>query len=160
MTERESDRVYSVTELRSNSGHRQGHPVLQKQRPVVATGGPGKNRIYSYRERGRLQIILQGKRLGFSLSDIGEYWPSTMPTRPSTNNSFCCWTESACAGPDLEQKKENLPTLRAELRDIRSQTLGALDFVNIKRGWSELTVQLWIEPGNMLPLGKGPLRRS
>ena len=32
----------------------------------------GLNRIYSYRDRARLQLILRGKRVGLSLSEIGE----------------------------------------------------------------------------------------
>jgi DNA-binding transcriptional MerR regulator len=30
------------------------------------------NRVYSYRDRGRLVLILRGKRVGLSLSEIGE----------------------------------------------------------------------------------------
>ncbi|HKP78786.1 MAG TPA: MerR family DNA-binding transcriptional regulator [Phenylobacterium sp.] len=32
----------------------------------------GMNRVYSYRDRGRLILILRGKRVGLSLSEIGE----------------------------------------------------------------------------------------
>ena len=32
----------------------------------------GMNRAYSYRDRGRLQLILRGKRVGLSLAEIGE----------------------------------------------------------------------------------------
>ena len=32
----------------------------------------GMNRVYSYRDRGRLQLILAGKRVGLSLAEIGE----------------------------------------------------------------------------------------
>ena len=32
----------------------------------------GMNRVYSYRDRARLQLILRGKRVGLSLSEIGE----------------------------------------------------------------------------------------
>jgi DNA-binding transcriptional MerR regulator len=32
----------------------------------------GMNRVYSYKDRGRLQLILRGKRVGLSLSEIGE----------------------------------------------------------------------------------------
>jgi len=32
----------------------------------------GMNRVYSYRDRGRLVLILRGKRVGLSLSEIGE----------------------------------------------------------------------------------------
>ena len=32
----------------------------------------GMNRVYTYRDRGRLQLILRGKRVGLSLAEIGE----------------------------------------------------------------------------------------
>jgi DNA-binding transcriptional MerR regulator len=32
----------------------------------------GLNRVYSYRDRARLQIILHGKRVGLALAEIGE----------------------------------------------------------------------------------------
>lgn len=32
----------------------------------------GMHRVYSYRDRGRLQLILQGKNIGFSLAEIRE----------------------------------------------------------------------------------------
>lgn len=32
----------------------------------------GMNRVYSYRDRARLQLILRGKRVGLSLAEIGE----------------------------------------------------------------------------------------
>ena len=32
----------------------------------------GMNRVYSYQDRGRLQLILRGKRVGLSLAEIGE----------------------------------------------------------------------------------------
>lgn len=32
----------------------------------------GMNRVYTYRDRGRLVLILRGKRVGLSLSEIGE----------------------------------------------------------------------------------------
>lgn len=32
----------------------------------------GRNRVYSHRDRVRLKLILRGKRLGFSLSEIAE----------------------------------------------------------------------------------------
>lgn len=32
----------------------------------------GMNRVYSYKDRARLQLILRGKRVGLSLAEIGE----------------------------------------------------------------------------------------
>ncbi len=33
----------------------------------------GANRIYSYKDKARMQLILRGKRLGFALDEIKEY---------------------------------------------------------------------------------------
>ena len=39
---------------------------------LVSPARDGMNRVYDYRDRARLQLILRGKRVGFSLSDIRE----------------------------------------------------------------------------------------
>jgi len=39
---------------------------------LLAPARDGMNRVYSYRDRGRLVLILRGKRVGLSLAEIGE----------------------------------------------------------------------------------------
>jgi len=39
---------------------------------LLAPARQGLNRVYSYKDRGRLQLILRGKRVGLSLADIRE----------------------------------------------------------------------------------------
>jgi DNA-binding transcriptional MerR regulator len=39
---------------------------------LLSPARDGMNRVYSYKDRGRLQLILQGKRVGLSLAEIGE----------------------------------------------------------------------------------------
>src|SRR5579875_1026052 len=39
---------------------------------LLAPARQGLNRVYSYQDRGRLQLILRGKRVGLSLSEIRE----------------------------------------------------------------------------------------
>jgi len=39
---------------------------------LLAPARDGLNRVYNYKDRGRLQLILRGKRVGLSLSEIGE----------------------------------------------------------------------------------------
>lgn len=39
---------------------------------LLSPGRAGVNRVYSHRDRGRLQLILQGKRVGLSLTEIGD----------------------------------------------------------------------------------------
>lgn len=40
---------------------------------LVAPGRAGSTRIYSRRDIARMQLVLRGKRLGFSIREIGEF---------------------------------------------------------------------------------------
>ena len=40
---------------------------------LIAPQRAGKNRVYTSRDRGRLMLIQRGKRLGFSLAEIGAW---------------------------------------------------------------------------------------
>jgi DNA-binding transcriptional MerR regulator len=39
---------------------------------LLSPARDGMNRVYSYRDRARVQLILRGKRVGLSLAEIGE----------------------------------------------------------------------------------------
>ena len=39
---------------------------------LLAPARDGLNRVYSYKDRARVQLILQGKRVGLALAEIGE----------------------------------------------------------------------------------------
>jgi DNA-binding transcriptional MerR regulator len=43
-----------------------------EDKALLAPARDGLNRVYSYKDRGRLKLILRGKRLGFSLAEIRE----------------------------------------------------------------------------------------
>ncbi len=43
-----------------------------EDRGLLSPARRGSTRIYSHRDRARLQLILRGKRVGFSLAEIGE----------------------------------------------------------------------------------------
>jgi len=43
-----------------------------EDRGLLSPGRTGINRVYNQRDRARLKLILRGKRVGFSLSEIGE----------------------------------------------------------------------------------------
>lgn len=64
----------------------------------------GSTRIYSKREIGRMQLILRGKRLGFSLREIGEF------------------LDLYDADPSHREQMEHLiGRVRAKLADLRAQ---------------------------------------
>lgn len=40
---------------------------------LIAPARDGLNRVYSHRDRGRLALILRGKRLGFTIAEIKDF---------------------------------------------------------------------------------------
>ena len=39
---------------------------------LISPARDGMNRVYSYKDRARLQLILRGKRVGLALAEIGQ----------------------------------------------------------------------------------------
>lgn len=81
----------------------------------------GTMRVYSRREVGRLQLILRGKRLGFSLREIKEFldlYDADGLHLSQTRRLLERVTERVDA---LEQQREALDKTLGELRDIARQ---------------------------------------
>ncbi|HCF72885.1 MAG: MerR family transcriptional regulator [Proteobacteria bacterium] len=127
VAEHETDSVYSVTELAVDLGITARAIRYYESKGLLSPRRAGKIRVYSHRERGRLQIILRGKRLGFSLADIGEYLDLYDADATQHEQLVLLLDRISTRLTDLEQQKGDLATLLAELRDIRSQTLAALE---------------------------------
>jgi DNA-binding transcriptional MerR regulator len=67
-----TDRTYSISELSREFDVTPRALRFYEDKGLLSPRREGLSRIYTARERGRLQIILRGKRLGFALSDIKE----------------------------------------------------------------------------------------
>ncbi|HEX4043794.1 MAG TPA: MerR family DNA-binding transcriptional regulator [Xanthobacteraceae bacterium] len=65
-------RLYSIGDLASETGVTHRALRLYEDQGLLAPQRIGNQRIYSYRDRARLILVLRGKRLGFSLADIRE----------------------------------------------------------------------------------------
>ena len=68
----EALQLYSIGDL--SAEFELSHRAIRfyEDRGLLAPQRIGGNRIYSARDRARLQLILRGKRLGFALADIKE----------------------------------------------------------------------------------------
>ncbi len=67
-----STQSYSITDLCAEFGVTPRALRFYEDEGLIAPRRQGLSRIYSWRDRARLAWILRGKRVGFSLSDIGE----------------------------------------------------------------------------------------
>lgn len=64
--------TYSITELRREFDVSARTLRFYEDKGLLHPARDGQTRLYSYRDRARLKLILLGKRVGFSLADIKE----------------------------------------------------------------------------------------
>ena len=78
----------------------------------------GRARVYAERERVRIKLILRGKRLGLSLSDIGELldlYEATGSERPQLEKFLVILAERRAM---LLQQREDIDAVLAEIAAI------------------------------------------
>lgn len=66
-------RLYSTGQLADDAGLTARTIRFYEGRGLLHPQLAGSTRVYTYRDRARLALILRGKRLGFSLNEISEY---------------------------------------------------------------------------------------
>lgn len=66
------DRTYSITELCREFNVTPRTLRFYEQKGLLSPARRGWTRLFSYRDRARLQLVLRGKRVGFTLEEIKE----------------------------------------------------------------------------------------
>lgn len=66
------DKTFSITELCREFNVTPRTLRFYEQKGLLAPARRGWTRIFNYRDRARLQLILRGKRVGFALEEIKE----------------------------------------------------------------------------------------
>ncbi len=102
---------------------------------LLSPGRDGMNRVYSHRDRGRLMLILRGKRVGLSLAEI----------RDILDLYKVDDTGAAQAAKSLKKFKERIAALEAQREDI-DQAIAEL-----KIGVERLEEQLASTRPDLLP---------
>lgn len=119
--------MLTVTELARELGITPRAMRFYETKGLVNPRRAGTTRIYTHRERGRLQLILRGKRLGFSLTDIGEYL-DLYDADPAQHDQILMLLEKVNTRiTALEVQKTDLDATLEELASVRKQALIALD---------------------------------
>ncbi len=93
----------------------------------------GQARVYSPRDRVRLKLVLRGKRLGFSLSEIREIVDlyDAEPGELGQLEHFLAKIAERRA--ILHQQQRDIELTLKELDDIEAQCKGRLDKVKVAR---------------------------
>lgn len=121
-----ADQFHTVTQLSAELGVSARTIRFYEAKGLLAPRRAGTTRVYTYRDRARMVLILRGKRLGFSLREIKEYLDlyDVDPTRGEQWRLLVSGVRSRIAR--LEEQRAALEDTLAELRDIEGHAVAAL----------------------------------
>ena len=118
--------MLTVTELARETGITARAIRFYESKGLLKPKRVGTTRVYTHRERGRLQLILRGKRLGFTLTDIGEYL-DLYDADPTQQDQIALLLEKVNVRiEELEAQKTDLEVSLKELSNVRDQARMAL----------------------------------
>jgi DNA-binding transcriptional MerR regulator len=118
--------LYSVTELGRDLGVSARTIRFYEVKGLIAPRRAGNNRVYTARDRARMILILRGKKLGFSLREIGEYLDlyDVDPTHAKQTKLLLKAVHSKILL--LEEQRVALNQSLVELRAVEAQARTAL----------------------------------
>ena len=119
--------LLTVTELAGRLGVTARAIRFYEDKGLIIPARVGATRVYSKRETARMQLILRGKRLGFSLREIKQFLDlyDIDPTHAEQHRQLLARVRDRMA--ELEKTRAAVTETLKELADIESQTLSALD---------------------------------
>ena len=119
--------MLTITELAREAGVTARAIRFYESKGLLTPRRAGTTRIYTHRERGRLQLILRGKRLGFSLTDIGEYL-DLYDADPTQHDQIVLLLDKVNNRiGELESQNADIDDTLKELSSVRAQALAAMD---------------------------------
>ena len=110
--------LYSVTELAEDLGITPRTLRFYEDKNLLNPRRAGNTRVYTHRDRGRMILILRGKRLGFTLSEIRE-WLDLYDSDPGQVEQMRKLAGKAGARLTvLKQQRKDIDATITELQDI------------------------------------------
>ncbi len=110
--ESEKEELFSIAGLAKEFNISTRTIRFYETKGLISPRRVGGTRVFNKRDRARLILILRGKRLGFSLKDIGEYL-----SLYDADQTHRAQIEKLLEMVDLRLKK-----LNAQLKDIKTTT--------------------------------------
>lgn len=120
------DQLFTVTQIAAELGITVRTLHFYEAQGLLSPRRAGNTRVYSQRDRGRMILILRGKRLGFSIREIREYLElyDMDPTHVQQTKALLQAVRARMEA--LAEQQSALTQTLAELREIEQQALAAL----------------------------------
>lgn len=114
-------KLYTISELADELKVTARAIRFYEDKGLLSPQRAGTTRVYTHRDRGRLILILRGKRLGFTLREIRE-WLALYEADPDQVTQMQALSAKIAERlEELEQQQRDLEETLEELRRIRSQ---------------------------------------
>lgn len=88
---------------------------------ILAPQREGSKRVFTRRDRARLKMALRGKRLGLSLAEIKDLIGMYASTEDQTPQLLECLRVMAKRREALEQQREDIEAMLAEIAQFEQQ---------------------------------------
>ena len=115
--------LFTIGELATEFGLSPRAIRFYEDQGLLAPARAGTTRVYTKRDRARLQLVLRGKRLGFSLSDIRQFLHLYDADRSKRRQMSMTLERTRGRIRDLEQQLEDITLTLAELRDMEAEIM-------------------------------------
>jgi DNA-binding transcriptional MerR regulator len=119
--------VYSIGDLAAGLGVSSRAIRFYEDQGMLAPQRVGGNRVYSQRDLARLKLILRGKRLGFSLSDIRELLDLYYVDHDHLEQMTQTLQKGRARIVELEQQLSELQMTLHELRELESLLVATIN---------------------------------
>ncbi|MDH3411574.1 MAG: MerR family DNA-binding transcriptional regulator [Gammaproteobacteria bacterium] len=120
------DRLFTAPEFAEAFGVTARALRFYETKGLLSPRRMGARRVYDHRDRARLQLILRGKRLGFSLAEIAGYLELYQADTAQVEQLKRLESMVDQRVEALEQQRGALETTLDELGEIRLQVTDAL----------------------------------
>ena len=114
------DRRFTIRDLAQEFGCTHRTIRFYEDQGLLNPRRRGQNRIFSPRDRARLSLILRGRRLGFSLSEIGEMLNLYDADPGHVRQLTVALEKGRLRIAQLERQRADIDATLAELKQLES----------------------------------------
>jgi DNA-binding transcriptional MerR regulator len=120
------EKLYSVSQLAQELGITPRTIRFYEDKGLISPQRVGNNRVYTHRDRGRMIVILRGKRMGFSIKEIKEFLDLYVVDHSQVEQIQHLLKKVRSRITMLEDQLQAVQTSLKELRDVERMSVEAL----------------------------------
>ena len=111
-------RTYTITELSSEFGVTLRTIRFYEEQGMLSPARQGRSRVYAARDRVRLKLILRGKRLGLSLSEIAEIIDLYEVARDESSQALTLLNKLSTRKKQLIQQRDDIEQVMHDIEQL------------------------------------------